>query len=244
LNPREFVEHYYVKSLVASFSGGKDSLASTHYVLSVLDDLDIYKQVVYVDTTVMIPGTTEFVKDVCAQFGWPLTILQPKPDFWTMVREGKPMPSMRRRWCCFYLKLKPIRDFVRDLNPQRAEVTGLRRDESPKRASINEIFYLKTSRVWKYAPICTWTEKDVLDYMTKHGLPMPPHYRLGLHETCLCGAFSSKREMMIVKARFPRFFDQFLELEKDFKKGGAAFFFHNKPTYARDLKRQKTIEEF
>jgi 3'-phosphoadenosine 5'-phosphosulfate sulfotransferase (PAPS reductase)/FAD synthetase len=42
-------------------------------------------------------------------------------------------PTMNRRWCCYHLKLKPIHEFVRDLNPQRAEITGLRRDESFRR---------------------------------------------------------------------------------------------------------------
>ena len=260
MKPRDFVKEYSIRSLVCCFSGGKDSLVATHYVLSELDGFkshDVEKYVVFADTTVMCPGTVEFVKDVSQQYGWNLKILKPQVDFWTLVGEqGYPMPSMCRRWCCFKLKLEPIRDFVRGLNPQRAEVTGLRRDESIRRRKLPELFFLKKSWVWKYAPIINWTEKDVLRYMRAHDLPMPPHYRLGIKETCLCGAFSNKKQMMIVRGRFPEFFQKFVELEalfkseratsqnkQQYKRDYAAFYFQNKPQYAKDFLKQKTLDE-
>lgn len=247
MKPRDFVKDYSIRSLVCCFSGGKDSLVATHYVLSDLDGFkshEIEKHVVFVDTTVMCPGTIQFVSNISQQFGWNLKILKPEVDFWTLVGEqGYPMPSMRRRWCCFKLKLEPIRDFVRNLNPQRAEVTGLRRDESVRRRNLPEVFYLKKSRVWKYAPLVDWNEKDVLRYMRKYDLSMPPHYRLGIKETCLCGAFASKKGMQIVRAQFPEFFQKFIDLEARFKSGGAAFFFDDKPTYAKDFLKQKTLDE-
>jgi len=243
MNPKEFVEEYCIKSLVCCFSGGKDSLVATHYVLSELMGVEsLDKFVVFVDTTVMCPGTVEFVKDVSQQFGWNLKVLRPKVDFWTLVKQGMPMPTMHRRWCCYALKLEPIKDFVRDLKPQRAEVTGLRRNESWRRRKLSEVFYHRKSWVWKYAPIINWSERDVLRYMRDHDLPMPPHYRLGIKETCLCGAFSNKKQMRIVRGRFPEFFQKFVELEAKFKSGGSAFYFNNKPVYAKDFLKQQTLD--
>ena len=245
--PKAFVKEYYIKSLVCCFSGGKDSLVSTHYVLSELDGFeshDIKKYVVFVDTTVMCPGTTEFVQKVADDYGWNLKILKPKIDFWTLVgAKGYPMPSMRRRWCCYYLKLEPIKDFVQGLEPQRAEVTGLRREESFKRRKMPFIYYLRKGRVWKYAPIIDWTEKQVLRYMDEHSLPMPPHYKLGIPETCLCGAYASKKIMENVRGQFPDFFQKFVKLEARFKSQGAAFYFQNRPQYAKDFLKQKTLDE-
>ena len=56
--PREFIKRLGIKSLICCFSGGRDSLVSTHYVLEHQglkhrEDLEIH--VVLVDTTVMIP---------------------------------------------------------------------------------------------------------------------------------------------------------------------------------------------
>lgn len=241
MNPREFVKDYSIKSLVCSFSGGKDSLVATHFTFSEVEGMDVNKYVVHADTTVMLPGNLEFVGNVCKAFDWDLRVVYPKVDFWTHVKNGMPMPTMFRRWCCGILKLEPIHDFVKTLPPQRAEVTGLRRDESVRRRKLKELFYLKSSRVWKYAPILEWAEKDVLRYMKEHNLPMPPHYAMGIKETCMCGAFSNKRQIAILRARYPEFFQKFVELEKSFKKGGAAFYFQNKPTYAKDFLKQKTL---
>jgi len=239
LSPSE----YAVRSLVCCFSGGKDSLVSTHYVLSELADSDIGKYVVFVDTTVMLPLTVDFVRETAERFGWPLKILRPDPDFWTLAGKWG-TPTMRRRWCCYALKLKPIQDFVRGLKPQRGEVTGLRRDESIRRAKFRQVIYKRRVRSWGYAPILTWSEKQVLAYIKRHNLPMPPHYRLGLGETCMCGVFSSKRELMIVKALWPELFGKFMQLEAGFKSRGAAFYFNNKPCYAKDLAKQKTLTEY
>jgi len=240
-SPKEFVEEFSIKSLVLCFSGGKDSLVSTHFVLTELEDIDIDKYVVYVDTGVMIPITTEYVKDTCRQFGWNLKILH--GDFFEYVQKFG-MPTMKRRWCCWYCKLRPIANFVKQLKPQRAEVTGLRRDESVRRQKLkNQVYYLRRGRVWKYAPILFWSEKDVLNYIKENNLPFPPHYRLGLKETCQCGAFSSLKQLMILKGQFPELFQKFIELESNFRSKGACFFLKNKPIYARDLAKQKTLTE-
>jgi len=96
--------------------------------------------------------------------------------------------------------------------------------------------------VWKYAPILDWTEKDVLRYMRNNDLPMPPHYRLGLKETCMCGVYSNKQQMLILKAQFPELFQKIVDLEASFRKGGAAFYFKNKPVYAKDFLKQRTLD--
>jgi len=241
MKPREFVKDYSIRSLVCCFSGGKDSLVATHYVFSELEDVEIDKYVLYADTGVMLPTTTPFVEKVCQEFGWNLQIVY--GYFFEHVESGLPMPSIHRRWCCGLCKLQPIAKFMRDLKPQRAEVTGLRRDESIRRRKLPEVFYLRKARVWKYAPLVDWTEKDVFRYIRENDLPMPPHYRMGIKETCMCGAYSNKKQMQIVRARFPELFQKFIDLEANFKSGGAAFFFNDKPTYAKDFLKQKTLDE-
>jgi 3'-phosphoadenosine 5'-phosphosulfate sulfotransferase (PAPS reductase)/FAD synthetase len=241
MNPKDFVKEYSIKSFVCSISGGKDSLVMTHYCLSELEGIDVDKYVVHADTGCMLPCVTPFLKDVSQRFGWNLIIVY--GNFFEHVQK-KGMPSMFRRWCCGVCKLNPIHEFVKTLRPQRAEATGLRSDESQRRKKMRlcEVFFLKKSWVWKYAPILSWSEKDVLRYMKENDLPMPPHYKLGLKETCQCGAFSSKRQMMILKANYPEMFQKFVNVEKTFKKGGACFYFNNKPTYAKDLAKQKTVD--
>lgn len=244
MNPKEFVKEYSIKSLVACFSGGKDSLVMTHYLHETLRDsnLPVNIYVVYADTGIMLPCTEPFVKDVCQRFGWNLKIVQ--GNFFSHA-EKYGMPRMRHRWCCWTCKIKPIADFTMTLPPQRAEAVGLRRDESVRRRKLqNMIYYLKKGFVWKYAPILFWSEKDVLRYMADNDLPMPPHYRLGLKETCMCGVYSTKKQMLILKAQFPDLFEQIVDLENHFKSGGAAFYFRNKPVHAKSLLQQKTMQDY
>jgi len=133
--------------------------------------------------------------------------------------------------------------FIKTLKPQRAEVTGLRRDESIRRANLPQIYYKRKVPSWAYAPIISWDKKQVLNYLHTHDLPVPPHYRLGLHETCMCGVYSNRRQMEILKAQFPDLWREILCLEASFRKKGAAFYFNDKPVYAREINQQKMLGE-
>ena len=238
--PKEFVKEYCIKSLVCCFSGGKDSLVTTHFIMNELADLyDVDKYVVYADTGCMLPTTEPFVVDVCKQFGWPLTIV--RGHFFEKA-EKIGMPRMKHRWCCFACKVNPMQQFIKTLKPQRAEITGLRRDESMRRAKLNQIYYKRKVPSWAYAPIIDWCQKMVDAYIRKNKLPEPPNYKLGLKETCMCGVFSTPKQMLILKAQFPELFQKFVTLEGNFRKKGAAFYFNYKPVYARDLAKQKTLD--
>ena len=233
----EFVQEYAIRSVVCCFSGGKDSLTATHLVMNrTPDSLD--KWVIYADTGIMLPIATDFVKDTCQAQGWRLKIVN--GNFFTEALT-KGMPRMKHRWCCHICKIDPMQAFIKTLIPQRAEVTGLRRDESIRRAKLNQVYYKRKVPSWAYAPIIGWSEKEVFAYICKHDLPMPPHYALGLHETCMCGVYSNRKQMEILKAQFPELWKRILDLEASFRKKGAAFYFNNKPVYAKDIDKQKQL---
>ena len=241
MKPKEFIKEYCIKSLVCCFSGGKDSLVMTHYLHSELEGMNVKIHVVFADTGIMLPIAKEFAEDVAREFGWNLTIVE--GNFFDKVQKNG-MPRMKHRWCCWECKIRPISEFTKTLPPQRCEAVGLRRDESFKRSKLkNQIYYLKKGWVWKYAPILDWTEQDVFHYIHEHDLPMPPHYRLGLRETCMCGVYSNKQQMLILRANFPELWQKILDAEAKFKKKGAAFYFQNKPVYAKDLDKQTILKE-
>jgi hypothetical protein len=59
----------------------------------------------------------------------------------------------------------------------------------------------------------------------------------------MCGVYSSRKQMEILKAQFPDLWAKILALEASFRKKGAAFYFRNKPVYARDIEKQKVLAE-
>jgi len=160
---------------------------------------------------------------------------------------------MRRRWCCYHLKLEPIFRFARGLEKPVGQILGLRRAEAtsirPKRKYLKEVMLEDFKYVkWKYnyCPILEWSDGDVASYIREHGLPEPPWYRLGVKETCVCGAFSNVRQMARVRANWPEFFEKFLRIEERYtrSRSGAMFFFENRPYYAKEFLKQKLLTDY
>jgi len=243
LNPQDFVREYGIRSLVACFSGGKDSLAMTHYIFSETDGLpDLDRYVVFVDTGVMLPISVEYVEKVCAEYGWPLHVLHPKQDFWQLAPKWG-CPSPNRRWCCKHLKLEPIWRFMATLPFQRGEAVGMKWCDSKRRSRLPQIMYKRKTKSWGYLPIVSWSDEQVWVYIRRHRLPTPPHYRLGLNETCVCGAFAHWKEWMALKAHFPELYARFVELEKQFLPGRTAFYDKGRRISAKEILAQKTLDE-
>jgi len=219
-------------------------LVATHYWMENIKSLRVESVVVHVDTTVSLPGVQDYVREVCESQGWDLRILRPKEDFFSLALV-KGMPTIKRRWCCYYLKLKPLYDYIKTVRQPRAFITGLRREESPRRASLSEWIWHKRGKCFNYAPIISWTGAQVEAYIRKHNLPVNPIYKLIKSSgECLCGVYASKKELRIVRGNFPDFFWQFVEIERRFKREGAAFFFHGRPCRAFDFWVQKTLDSY
>jgi 3'-phosphoadenosine 5'-phosphosulfate sulfotransferase (PAPS reductase)/FAD synthetase len=232
--------------------------------MEALKGVDVGKHVLFVNTTVMIPPAQEFVEETCRRFSWPLVVLRPKRTFEEFVLEGHRegsqgwgMPTMRRRWCCFALKLEPIFRFCASLRGRVGCVTGLRRWESRRRRSYGQVMFavygdprlgLKRTEVWNYSPILDWGEEEVSRYLRRHGLSEPPWYRMGIKETCACGVFMTEGELEAVALHFPEFFRRFLDLEERFREGGKCFFLRGRPAGAREVwervRPRTTLREF
>ena len=84
--------------------------------------------------------------------------------------------------CCGRHKVEPL---FRALQDYDVWFTGLRRDQSPSRANLQEIepFALPTGKTLrKVSPLATWTTKDVWTYAKQHDIPAVAALRAGLHQ--------------------------------------------------------------
>jgi len=236
-----------IHSVICCFSGGKDSLVATHYTLLDVEDLGVDVYVIHVDTTCALPGVEEYIKSIAKELGWPLTILKPDVSFLDLA-ERWGMPTMRRRWCCYHLKLKPIIEFVKTLPGPRCEVTGLRRCESIRRRNLPESYYIwkrGSVAVWKYAPIIDWLDEDVNKYIKRFGLPVNPIYRLvNTSGECVCGVYTTPKKLDIIATHFPAWFQRFVELEQKSRKHGAAFYLRNRPLKAANIASRRRLTDW
>ena len=217
------------------FSGGKDSSAALVYTQEIIDRWapQVEVNAVFVDTTIGLPGSEKFIQDFCSLLHVPWHIVRPAQDYFTLVGKwGVPRP--RARWCCFHLKIEPLKRFLQNYESY-VVADGIRRKESQKR-SLYPATYQHRHFGTVVHPIIDWTNEDVDEYLQFKGLPINPAYTFGFSSwECWCGVFKRKGEFEQLKEVEPDFFLKLVKLESELKSGYAYAYFNGKPFYLRDL---------
>ena len=121
-------------------------------------------EVVFLDTQYHFPETLEYVEQVRAKYDLNLRTMEPlvePDDLWEIDTDE----------CCTLRKVEPL---ARALQGRDAWMTGVRRSESPTRATT-PIVHLDVGRgIVKVNPLAPWTEADVQSYKRDHDLPDHP----------------------------------------------------------------------
>lgn len=201
------LDKYKPVAVLAAFSGGNDSVVSTHFGCSVFQAVAMN-----MGTGIGIEKPRCHMRDTCVKHGWDLieqaAQVQGKPSGWTgpewvdgetayeeaVLNYGFPgnaqHGAMYRR-----LKERPLRKVIAALKqgqPRRAHVliiSGIRHDESAIRAGYKSAVRKNGSAVW-VNPFYFQTSADFEFYRQEYGLPRNPvSDRIGFSGECLCGAF-------------------------------------------------------
>ncbi len=95
------VGHYNPVAIYVGFSGGRDSLAVTHWVMSNYPQARVF----HINTGIGIELTRQYVRDMCEKYGWPLDEVRAKEDcgqdYDEIVKsEGFPGPFSHRFIVC------------------------------------------------------------------------------------------------------------------------------------------------
>jgi 3'-phosphoadenosine 5'-phosphosulfate sulfotransferase (PAPS reductase)/FAD synthetase len=215
------INRYRPVKVFALFSGGHDSLCSTHVAASHPE----FSGVVHINTGIGIEATRQFVRDTCAHFRWPLLELHPPPyrvpgpkrkpgiDYEGLpaydaivLHHGFPGPAGHG---LMYTRLKErcLRRLVREHKRHRRDnvllVGGMRLAESRRRMGTAEVMSREGCRAW-CAPIINWTDEEKRWYMSANELPRNPVVnRLCMSGECLCGAFARPGEIVEVERVCP-----------------------------------------
>lgn len=140
----------------------------------------------------------------------------------------------KARWCCFALKIEPIKEFLKQF-PNRLVFDGIRREESKKRSKY-PLTYNHRHFGLVIHPIIDWTAKQVEEYLKAKGLPINPVYEYGVGSwECWCGVYKRRVEFERLKEVCPELFAKLLELEREFRSGFAYAFSRGKPLYLREI---------
>jgi len=219
LTPDEVVEiavnDWGRKEFYGLCSGGKDSVSVCHWFSTNYPEL--FKGVLFVDTTIGLPDTKQFVIDLCKEQGWELHIRKPKVTYkeWVM-KYG--FPTVRaHRYIMGYLKFHPMRQFIKDpIVTDGCLISGVRRAESKRRMRTVKGPIHKEGRLYFCQPFLDKTRDWVFDYLHKNNLSISPVYDV-LHYSgdCLCGAYADKGEIEMLKMFYPSMAKRLADLEAE-----------------------------
>ncbi len=73
-----------------------------------------------------------------------------------------------RKLCCYIRKVEPLR---RALSTRKAWITGLRREQSVTRQTLNLVEWDETHGILKLNPLAFWTTEQVWSYIRTHNVP-------------------------------------------------------------------------
>jgi 3'-phosphoadenosine 5'-phosphosulfate sulfotransferase (PAPS reductase)/FAD synthetase len=185
------------------FSGGHDSLCSTHLV----SQHPRFTAAVHINTGIGVEATRTFVRETCDGRGWPLKEYHPPVSYDEIVlKHGFPGPGGH---FYMYVRLKErcIEQLVREHKVRHRDkimlVTGVRASESTRRMGHVEPIKQRRAMVW-VAPIVGWSTETKNEYIDAKGLPRNAVVdKLCMSGECLCGAFAKPGELVEIEAAYP-----------------------------------------
>jgi phosphoadenosine phosphosulfate reductase len=154
--------------LVMSSSFQQQSMVLLHVVSVVAPSVPI----LFVDTGHHFAETIAFRHTVAEVLGLHVIDLHPTVNRTAHRAElWKHDPDL----CCYLNKVQPMQKALRT---RRAWITGIRRDQSPSRATAR-VVEARDDGMVKINPLVTWTRQDVQRYIEFYGLPAHPLYKRG-----------------------------------------------------------------
>jgi len=129
------------------------------------------------DTEFLFPETYSLMERIEQRYGITIERVYPalSPDDQQQLY-GEALWSRDPDTCCNLRKVVPLRQKLSEL---AAWITGIRRDQTPSRATARKIEWDAKFGLVKLNPIADWTSKQVWRYLHDHDVPYNPLHDLG-----------------------------------------------------------------
>lgn len=214
---------------IVGFSGGIDSQACARWVLNRFpkDDVILLNSDAGGNES---PATTQFIRDYSEQVH-PVVVVEAKiKDIWRtegwaetrgldggerltfdrLIEIERRPPSSSAQFCTRILKLWPTKRWIEEnITDDYCRYSGVRRDESRRRASTDFQQWDDFFDCNLYHPIADWTKQMCFDYCKAHGEPINPLYSLGFSRVgCAPCINSGKDDILAWLDRDPAMIDK------------------------------------
>jgi phosphoadenosine phosphosulfate reductase len=174
-DPREILEWatYSVDRLVVATSFQSSGLVILHMLRDIKPDMPV----LFLDTGFHFIETLQFARAKTEEWGLKLVVLRGKHGS-TEVQAEQYGPELYRRnpnLCCQINKTEPLQEALAEFD---GWISGLRRDQSPERATsvkISQPQILPSGRaILKIHPLANWTKADVESYIARYDISTHP----------------------------------------------------------------------
>lgn len=230
---QEAIDLYKPVAILAAFSGGNDSIVSTHFGAT-----EFGATVVHCNTGTGLKKTRQHIQTVIDRFGWPMVEgfarpegkpkkMNPKTrlpeDGWMdgetayeeyVLNFGFPGPAQHKRMFQ-RLKERALDRIVQEIKSKHgrrslvAIISGIRHDESAQRAGYKRAIHKPDNRpnVW-INPFYWNTAADFEMYRQEFGLPRNPVKSIiGISGECNCASYAKPGEKELIRQVEPEYAD-------------------------------------
>lgn len=183
-------EKYDLSSIFVSFSGGKDSTATSNLVIRALGTESVLH--IYGDTTLEYPTSSEYISTFKKKYPkTPMLIAKNSEQDFNNLCEVVGPPSRVMRWCCTIFKTGAITKKIEQIFKNKTKLLsfqGIRRAESASRNKYDrDTDSPKITKQKVSSPIIDWMDFDVWLYILANEVPFNYAYRQGFSRVgCWC----------------------------------------------------------
>lgn len=158
--------HYHEEKIVYASSFGAEAIVLIDLIQQIKPDAHI----VFLDTDLHFPETYDVINKIEQRF--PKLRIEKKKPALTLDEQREEYGAALWKWdpnqCCHIRKVVPLRE---TLISKEAWISGLRREQSPTRASTEFLNKDDKFKNIKICPLIHWTWDEVWSYIRKHDLP-------------------------------------------------------------------------
>jgi phosphoadenosine phosphosulfate reductase len=137
-------------------------------------------EIIFLDTGGHFEETLEFAARIEREWSLNLTRTTPGP-------EAADWPCGTER-CCELRKVEPLK---RAVQGREAWITSVKRVDAPSRATMKTLLWDEKFQLVKVNPVATWSDDDVMYYITTNNLPQHPLWAQG-YASIGCAAVTAK----------------------------------------------------
>src|SRR5918998_4223881 len=167
------VETYGSRLALSASFGGPEGMALIDMISKITDEVTILT----IDTGFLFKETHKFREEVMRRYQLPLEVLRPELSVEEQVkRYGEWMRTCTPDLCCRVRKIEPLE---KALKGYEALMTGIRREQTPQRASTRVVAWEERYGAAKIAPFAFVKEEWVHRYVAEHDVPVNPLLKRG-----------------------------------------------------------------